>query len=200
MLRTVLRTLERAISSTVAIVGDVRVHETRFTRQLLVQFERARDTTPGSPRYDISHQPEVPITDGKGAVIKHRRLDLRLVFQRQLGRTGDYLCLECKYLDTNDRHTDREYVDEGVERVVCGDYACNHPWAVMIGLERTGPLSQAAEHVDKRLQHRYGGDCGFKGESCVRLPNVFESDHLQAGGPHQISIVHCFYLLRAAGT
>ncbi|TDR34140.1 hypothetical protein [Aquamicrobium defluvii] len=198
VLRIVLQTLERALTATVTIVGDVRIHEPRFTRQLFLDFERARDETPGSPRYDITHQPELPIADDTGAVAVLRRLDLRILFQRQVGRTGDYLCLECKYLDANDRGTDREYVDEGVDRIVIGDYAANHPWAVMVGLERTGPLDLTACNVNARLIAKYGLVHGFKSKSDIRLANVHESDHLQADGPHQITIIHALYLITPA--
>jgi hypothetical protein len=195
VLRIVLQTLERALTATVTIVGDVRIHEPRFTRQLFLDFERARDETPGSPRYDITHQPELPIADESGSVAVLRRLDLRILFQRQVGRTGDYLCLECKYLDANDRRSDREYVDEGVDRIVIGDYAAHHPWAVMVGLERSGPLGLAADNVNARLVAKYGLGHGFKSKSDIRLENVRESDHLQAGGPHQITIIHALYLI-----
>ena len=128
VLRVVLQTLERALSATISVIGDVRIHEPRFTRQLLHDFERARDNTPGTPRYDLTHQPELPIPNAAGAVTTFRRLDFRLLFSQQVGRTGDYLCLECKYLDAMDRKTDLNYVKEGVARIVDGDYARNHPW------------------------------------------------------------------------
>jgi hypothetical protein len=195
VLRTVLLTLEQAVATTVAIVGEVRMREPRFTRQLFVQFQAAPDATPGSPRYDITHQPELPITDDRGVVVRYRVLDLRILFQRQLGRTGDYLCLECKYLDTANRETDREYVEEGVERIVSGDYSAGHPWAVMVGLECTGDLDLSAENVNRRLKDRYGQEGGFRLQSSIRLANVRESEHPQAGGPHRITIVHGFFLI-----
>lgn len=195
VLRAVLQTLERAIASTVAVIGEVRIYEPRFTRQLLLDFERARDSTPGSPRYDITHQPELPIADDKGVVSDLRRLDLRLVFLRQVGRTGDYLCLECKYLDTMDRDTDREYVNEGVDRIVVGDYAAKHPWAVMVGLERSGPIELSFDHINSRLVSKYGRLGGLKTTSSIGLDYVQESDHCQAGGPHRITIVHAIYLI-----
>lgn len=195
VLRVVLETLGRALARTVAIVGDIRLTEPRFTRQLFLDFERARDETPGSPRYDITHQPELPIADGTGAMAVLRRLDIRLVFLRQVGRTGDYLCLEFKYLDTNDRSTDREYVAEGVDRIVIGDYARDHPWAIMVGLERRGPLAQTSEQIGARLTSRYGSDGGYRPSARIALPYAFESDHVQANGPHRITIVHAYYLL-----
>jgi hypothetical protein len=195
ILRTVLETLGRAVSATTAVVGEIRIHEPRFTRQLLMDFERARDETAGSPRYDITHQPELPIADVAGVVVRHRRLDLRLLFQGQVGRTGDYVCFECKYLDVTDRDSDRDYVDDGVDRIVIGDYALGHPWAVMVGLERVGPIDQSAEHVCERLLSRYGTSGAFKTTSSIRLANVRESDHLQASGPHVITIAHAFYLI-----
>lgn len=198
MLRAVLQTLERAIAATVTAVGEVRIHEPRFTRQLLLDFERARDNTPGTPRYDITHQPELPIADDKGVVAELRRLDLRLVFLQQVGRTGDYLCLECKYLDTRVRDTDREYVNEGVDRIVVGDYAANHPWAVMVGLERNGPVNLAFDHIDARLVSKYGRSAGLKKTSGIALSNVRESDHYQSGGSHRITIVHAIYLIALA--
>jgi hypothetical protein len=196
ILRVVLETLGRALDRTVEIVGDVRLTEPRFTRQLFLDFERARDETPGSPRYDITHQPELPIADATGAMAALRRLDLRLVFLRQVGRTGDYLCLEFKYLDTKDRDTDREYVAEGVDRIVIGDYARDHPWAIMVGLERTGPLEKTSAHIGARLTSRYGAGVSYRSSARIALPYAFESAHFQANGPHQITIVHAYYLLR----
>lgn len=196
VLRVVLETLGRAITRTVEIVGDVHLTEPRFTRQLFLDFERARDETAGSPRYDITHQPELPIAGPSGAVETLRRLDLRLVFLRQVGRTGDYLCLEFKYLDTGDRSTDREYVTEGVDRIVIGDYARDHPWAIMVGLERTGPLDRTSAHIGTRLNARYGDNVGYRPASRIALPYAFESDHVQAGGPHRVTIVHAYYLVQ----
>jgi len=198
VLRVVLETLGRALDQTVAIVGDVRLTEPRFTRQLFLDFERARDETPGSPRYDITHQPELPIAGATGAVAELRRLDFRLVFLRQVGRTGDYLCLEFKYLDTNDRNTDREYVTEGVDRIVIGDYAFKHPWAIMVGLERTGPLERTSGNIGARLTARYGAGVDYRSSVEIGLPNAFKSDHLQANGPHQVTIIHAYYLLQPA--
>lgn len=198
ILRVVLETLGRALDRTVTIVGDVRLTEPRFTRQLFLDFERARDETPGSPRYDITHQPELPIAGATGAVAELRRLDIRLVFLRQVGRTGDYLCLEFKYLDTNDRNTDREYVAEGVDRIVIGDYARNHPWAIMVGLERTGPLERTSAHIGARLADRYGAGVDYRSSVEIGLPNAFKSNHVQANGPHQITIIHAYYLLQPA--
>lgn len=196
ILRVVLETLGQALARTIEIVGDVKLTEPRFTRQLFLSFERARDETPGSPRYDITHQPELPIADATGALVALRRLDLRLVFLRQVGRTGDYLCLEFKYLDTRDRSTDREYVAEGVDRIVIGDYAHGHPWAIMVGLERTGPLEQTSEHIGARLITRYGAGTSYRPSAKIALPYAFESDHLQANGPHRITIVHTYYLIQ----
>lgn len=198
VLRAVLETLGRALARTLRIVGDARLTEPRFTRQLLVDFERARDETPGSPRYDITHQPELPIANESGQVTTLRRLDFRLVFLRQVGRTGDYLCLEVKYLDTADRNTDREYVNEGVDRIVIGDYARGHPWAIMVGLERSGPLDRTADHVGTRLVLRYGADIAYRASSRIGLPHTYESEHAQAGGPHQITILHAYHMLQPA--
>jgi len=195
ILRVVLETLGQALARTIAMVGDVKLTEPRFTRQLFLNFERARDETPGSPRYDITHQPELPIADTTGALVALRRLDFRLVFLRQVGRTGDYLCLEFKYLDTRDRSTDREYVAEGVNRIVIGDYAHGHPCAIMVGLERTGPLEQTSAHIGARLITRYGAGTGYRSSARIALPYAFESNHLQADGPHQITIVHAYYLI-----
>ena len=198
VLRVVLQTLERALAATMSILGDTHIYEPRFTRQLLVDFERARDGTPGSPRYDITHQAELPITDTSGAVARFRRLDFRLVFLKQVGRSGDYLCIEVKYLDTRDRRSDYDYVSDGVDRIVIGDYAKGHPWAIMVGVERHGPLTLSAQQVSSRLVQTYGSAHGLKNSTSVRLPNVYESDHPQAGGPHQITILHAFYLWLSA--
>ena len=148
-----------------------------------------------SPKYDITHQPELPILNDEGEIVRYRRLDIRVLFTRQVGRKGDYLCIECKYLDVTDRRSDADYVDEGVERIVCGDYAAGHPWAIMVGLERVGPVNLSASHVNERLKTRYGDECGFKPTPRVRLDNVRESEHLQTGGPHRIAILHWFFLL-----
>jgi hypothetical protein len=195
VLRNVLQTLQRAVAATAAVVGEARALEPRFTRQLAADFESARDAMPGSPRYDITHQPELPITNAEGIVVRYRRLDIRILFARQLGCAGDYLCLECKYLDATDRATDADYVDEGVERIVSGEYAARHPWAVMVGLERVGPLEVSVSHVDERLRARYGCEGGFTATPRVRLTFVRESEHAQAGGPHRITIVHAFFLI-----
>ena len=199
VLRVVLQTLERALATTVSIVGDARIHEPRFTRQLLLDFERARDGTPGTPRYDITHQPELPISGESGSVATLRRLDFRLKFLRQVGRTGDYLCLEFKYLDANERRTDYDYVNDGVNRIVVGDYAKGHPWAIMVGLERRGPLDISIQHVDLRLIHKYGADHGLTISSSIRLPNVYESGHCQGDERHRIAIVHAFHLIVPTG-
>jgi hypothetical protein len=198
VLRIVLQTLGRALARTMETIGETRLTEPRFTRQLFLDFEKARDETPGSPRYDITHQPELPIAGETGAVAVLRRLDLRLVFLRQVGRTGDYLCLEFKYVDTSDRSTDREYVNEGVDRIVIGDYARDHPWAIMVGLERTGPLDRTAAHIGSRLASKYGTSQSYVPSARIALPHVHESEHHQAGGSHQITIVHAFYLVRPA--
>jgi hypothetical protein len=195
ILKSVLATLQEAVAATVAVVGEERILEPRFTRQLAVDFERIRAATPGAPRYDIVHQPELPITDERGAVVRYRRLDIRLLFLRQVGTPGDYLGLECKYLDAHDRSTDADYVDDGVERIVCGDYSRAHSWAVMVGLERRGPLDLSVANVDARLRERYGQEAGLKSTCRVRLSNVRESEHLQAGGPHRICILHGFFLI-----
>lgn len=197
VLRVVIETLGRAISATVAAVGAGRLDEPKFTRQLFLDLQHARDNTPGSPRYDITHQPELPIADANGKMSSLRRLDLRLLFLSQVGRTGDYLCIECKYLDTTDRSLDREYVDDGVERIVAGDYAKDHPWAIMVGLERTGPLDQSAAYVNARLTTKYGNEGAFRRPCSIQLPNVEQSEHLQAGGPHRITVLHSFFLIAA---
>ena len=195
ILRVVLETLERALAATMSIIGDTHIHEPRFTRQLLLDFERARDATSGTPRYDISHQPELPISDASGAVTRFRRLDLRLVFLRQVGRTGDYLCLEFKYLDPNDRRTDYDYVNDGLDRIVIGDYARGHPWAIMVGLDRSGPLDVSIQQVNLRLIQKYGNDHGLRCSTSIHLPHVYESVHFQDGGPHRITILHAFHLV-----
>ena len=94
-----------------------------------------------------------------------------------------------------DRDSDREYVNEGVDRIVIGDYARNHPWAIMVGLVRNGPSDLAAQHVNARLIAKYGSSHSFKENASIKLSNVYESDHEQAGGLHQITIVHAFYLI-----
>jgi len=193
VLRVVMMTFQQAVSDTVARLGAGRVLEPRFTRQLFLDFQQARDRTPGSPRYDIAHQPEHVVPDAQGAIERLFRLDLRLVFNQQLGRTGDYLCMECKYLDTTDRATDLAYVNDGVQRFVSGDYGRGHHWAVMVGLERTGPLSQMVSRLDQRLKARYGSNAGFRPRPSVRLADVSESIHIQAGGPHAIVILHGLY-------
>lgn len=193
VLRVVIQTIGRALRQTVRVVGCGRLYEPRFTRQLLHDFECARDNTPGTPPYDITHQPEQVITDSAGAVLGYRRLDFRLVFLEQLGRTGDYFCIEFKYLDGTDRSTDREYVDNGVDRMVSGEYALNHPWALMVGWVRGGSKQTVIKNVDSRLVSRYGCGHGFKATTVVRLSDVRESEHVQAGGPHIIRILHAFY-------
>ena len=190
-----LQTLERALTETVSVFGTNRILEPRFTRQLLLDFQSARDNTSGTPRYDITHQPELPIANDAGVVETYRRLDFRLLFLQQVGRTGDYLCLEVKYLDASDRSSDYEYVGQGVDRIVVGDYARGHPWAIMAGLERVGPIGISISNVNSRLKQRYGKKNGFKSTPSIGLPNVHESDHLQDGRPHKITIVHAFYFI-----
>jgi hypothetical protein len=193
----VLETLNEAVAATAMVFAQARVREDQFTRQLLLDFQRSRDARPSTPRYDITHQPELPIADPRGAVGELRRLDLRLLFPQQVGRTGDYLCIECKYLDTADRATDLAYVRDGVERIVSGVYAKAHPWAIMVGLERTGPLTRSAERLNERLIDEYGPTAGLKPASTVKLAAVHESDHQQAGGSHVVTILHSLHLIVA---
>lgn len=192
VLRRVLNALHEAVSATVSLLGDTRVLEPQFTRQLASCFEDARDAA-GGTRYHIEHQGELPVHDAEGRVIAFRRLDIRILFTQQVGRRGDYLCMECKYLDTTDRGSDDEYVSEGVDRIVSGAYARGHGFAIMVGLERAGPLNQTISNVDDRLQRRYGADQGLRMAPRWRLNSVRESEHLQAGGPHRITIVHGFW-------
>lgn len=197
VLRRVLSALDDAIGETVRLLGDVPQIEPRFTRQLAACFEDARDAV-GGVRYHIDHQAELPVVDAGGRVIAHRRLDIRLLFTQQVGRRGDYLGIECKYTDASDRRTDDDYVGEGVDRIVSGAYAAGHPVAIMVGLERVGPLGRTITNVDARLQARYGPDQGLRAASSWRLPMVRESEHPQAGGPHRIVLVHGFWPVTAA--
>ena len=190
-----LKTLERAVNESVVVLRGSKVSEPRFTRQLLSDFEHARDGTFGTPRYDVTHQPELPLLDSRGVVVGYRRLDFRLLFRPQVGRTGDYLCIEFKYLNATDRSSDWRYVYEGVDRIVAGEYARRHPWAIMVGLERVGPILAAIRNVDERLIGKYGPEHGFKAQTVVRLNNVRESDHFQGGTTHEITILHAFYLI-----
>ena len=150
LLRRVLRALDEAITETVALLGDVRRLEPQFTRQLAACFEDARDRA-GGTRYHIEHQGELPVRNDEGRVVSYRRLDIRLLFTQQVGRRGDYLCIECKYLDATDRGSDDDYVEEGVDRIVTGAYALGHRFAIMVGLERIGPLSRTIVNVNDRL-------------------------------------------------
>lgn len=197
ILRRLLLTLGRAIARTAGHFSNEssRVAEPIFTRQLCVDLEVERDQTPEAPRFDVTHQSELPTVDEVGKVIGHGRLDLRILFPQQLGRTGEYLCLECKYLNVHDRATDLAYVREGVDRIVQGFYAVNHPWAVLVGLERSGPIQDSATHVDERLVEQYGVTGGFIANPLVKLANVHESHHLQGGGSHTIAILHAFFMV-----
>jgi hypothetical protein len=67
----------------------------------------------------------------------------------------------------------------------------------MVGLERVGPTETSAEHVCERLRARYGPAGESKASASINLGNVRESEHLQAGGPHRITIIHAFYLIAA---
>ena len=80
-------------------------------------------------------------------------------------------------------------MNEGVHRIVMGDYARNHPWAIMVGLERVGPICMSIQKVEARLVGKYGNNHGFKPNPSVKLSNVRESEHYQAGGSHKITIV-----------
>lgn len=197
VLRRVLGALNIAIGETVALLGDVRMLEPRFTRQFAACFEDARDRA-GGARYHIEHQAELPIRDPDGRVVGFRRLDIRLLFTQQVGRRGDYLCVECKYLDATDRGSDDEYVKEGVDRIVTGAYALGHRYAIMIGLERAGPLNRTIANVNDRLTSRYGVGQGLRQAPRWALDAVRESDHPQAGGPHRITLVHGFWPVTAA--
>ena len=199
ILRKVLAALNDAVVATVALVGDVRQLEPRFTRQLASCFEDARDAA-GGVRYHIEHQGELPILDLEGRVIAFRRLDIRILFSRQVGRRGDYLCIECKYLEADNRRSDDEYVAEGVDRIVTGAYARGHGFAIMAGLERVGPLARTVENVDDRLRQRYGSGQGLRPAPRWRLETAHESEHPQSGGPHHIVLVHGFWpITHAAG-
>lgn len=68
----------------------------------------------------------------------------------------------------------------------------------MIGLERVGPIRVSISHVDERLRSRYGPAAELQNPSCVGLDNVRDSNHLQAGGAHQITILHAFFLVAGA--
>jgi hypothetical protein len=196
VLRRVLCALDEAIKETVALLGGIRRLEPQFTRQLAACFEDSRDRA-GGALYHIDHQGELPIRNGEGRVIFYRRLDIRLLFTKQVGRRGDYLCIECKYLDATDRGSDREYVEEGVNRIVTGEYALGHRVAIMIGLERIGPLSRTIANVHDRLTRRYGEDQGLRPAPRWKLCTAAESEHPQAGGPHRITIVHGFWPITA---
>ncbi|UCI06119.1 hypothetical protein [Mesorhizobium sp. B1-1-8] len=192
ILRRVLAAMNEAVTATTALLGDVRHLEPRFTRQLASCFEDARDAT-GGLRYHIEHQGELPIVDADGRVVAFRRLDIRILFSQQVGRRGDYLCIECKYLEADNRRFDDEYVTEGVDRIVTGAYARGHGFAVMAGLERVGPITRTVENINERLTQRYGSDQGLKPAPRWRLGSAHESEHAQAGGPHRIVLVHVFW-------
>lgn len=197
VLRRVLSALNDAILATVELLGDVRYLEPRFTRQLASCFEEARDAA-GGIRYHIEHQGELPVLDEDGRVIAFRRLDIRILFSQQVGRRGDYLCIECKYLEADNRRCDDEYVAEGVDRIVTGAYARGHGFAIMVGLERTGPIGRTIENVDDRLRQRYGSDQGLRPAPRWRLGRAHESEHPQSGGPHRIVLIHGFWPVTAA--
>lgn len=197
VMRRLLATLSDAIGATVALIGDVRTLEPRFTRQLAASFEDARDAG-GGGRYHIEHQGELPTRDDAGEVISFRRLDIRILFSQQVGRRDDYLCIECKYLDASDRSSDAEYVSEGVDRIVTGAYAKGHEFAIMVGLERAGPMTLAIANVDHRLRSVYAADQGLRDGGRWRRTNMRESHHPQSGGPHQITIVHGFWPITQA--
>lgn len=197
LLRRVLRALDEAITETVALLGDVRRLEPQFTRQLAACFEDARDRA-GGTRYHIEHQGELPVRNDEGRVVSYRRLDIRLLFTQQVGRRGDYLCIECKYLDATDRGSDDDYVEEGVDRIVTGAYALGHRSAIMVGLERIGPLSRTIVNVNDRLIRRYGEAQGLRLAPRWKLGTAAESEHPQAGGPHLITLVHGFWPVTAA--
>lgn len=192
VLRKVLSAIDTAVDQTVELLGDVRALEPQFTRQLAASLEDARDRA-GGARYHIEHQGELPVRNAAGLVIAYRRLDLRILFTRQVGRRGDYLCIECKYLDATDRKTDADYVDEGVDRIRSGAYAAGHRLAVMIGLERSGPILRTMRNVHLRLCSRYSKDEGLVAPTRWSQPNIRESTHPQGGGGHQITLVHCFW-------
>ncbi|NTJ45287.1 hypothetical protein G6L28_22215 [Agrobacterium larrymoorei] len=192
VLRKILFTFNDAILTTVGLIGDVRHLEPRFTRQLASCFEDARDAA-GGGRYHIEHQGELPIVDQDGRVIAFRRLDIRILFSQQVGRRGDYLCIECKYLDANNRSSDDEYVAEGVDRIVTGAYALGHGFAIMAGLERVGPMTRTIANVDDRLRRRYGSDQGLRAAPRWKLDIVRESEHQQNGTEHRIVLVHGFW-------
>jgi hypothetical protein len=197
VLRRVLGALDEAIRKTVALLGDIRRLEPQFTRQLAACFEDARDRA-GGALYDILHQGELPVLNDEGRVVSYRRLDIRLLFTQQVGRRGDYLCIECKYLDATDRGSDLEYVEEGVDRIVTGAYARDHRFAIMVGLERVGPLSRTIANVNDRLMRRYGKAQGLRPALRWKLGTAAESEHPQAGGPHRITLVHGFWPVTAA--
>jgi hypothetical protein len=168
--------------------------EPRFTRQLAVAFERIRAATPGAPRYDIVHQPELPIVDADGAVVRSTAASTSVTVPASVGAPGDYLGLECKYLDANDRSTDADYVDDGWSASFSGDYSRDHPWAVMVGLDDAG-VGQVCSHVDARLRERYGQEAGFK-STCGCGSITFErASTCKLMGSHRILDLHAFFLI-----
>jgi hypothetical protein len=82
--------------------------------------------------------------------------------------------------------------------IVTGAYANGHEFAIMVGLERAGPIDRAVANVDLRLTTVYGADQGLREEGRWRRPNVRESHHPQSGGPHRITIVHGFWPITQA--
>jgi hypothetical protein len=195
ILRDVLSTLGRALDHALTRLPRPLPREPLFTRQVTVSFqaERARNATP--LRYDIDHQSELLSADVDDTLRLHKRLDVRIKFPEQVGAPLDYLCIEFKYLDVRDAKTSRDYVNEGVDRIVAGHYSAGHEWAVMVGLEQTGSLDHSAEAVNNQLVNRYGSNGGYRRPYRIRLPHVHESEHPQEGGPHRIVVVHYFTLV-----
>lgn len=195
ILRDVLGTLGRAVAHALLRLPRPLPREPSFTRQVTVSFraERVQSRTP--LRYDIDHQSEVLSVDDDDRLCLHKRLDIRIKFPEQVGTPSDYLCIEFKYLDIVDPRTSREYVQEGVDRIVAGEYSMGHEWAVMVGLEQTGPLDQAADAVNARLNEIYGPNGGYRKPYRIRMPHVHESKHRQGLSSHPITIVHYFALV-----
>lgn len=120
----------------------------------------------------------------------YRRFDITVKFAGQPMDEDEYLSLECKFLDADDRESHRSYVRDGVQRYVDGTYAHRHDWACMVGFERIGPVEATIEDVRTVMSNIYSAECTLS--SFVDSASLLLSRHLQLSSGREIQILHSF--------
>jgi hypothetical protein len=127
------------------------------------------------------------------------RIDIEIIYS--LSDEPD-LRVECKRVSAtvSDRRTDlaTEYVDEGVLRFVGDKYGHGHVWGVMIAFVIDGEFADAASIIAKYVAE-YHNDApphlsrAWRVETRFgRHRHLFNTQHLQGGGPQHIDLLHLF--------